>query len=74
MRGALVTVEGVEGSGKTTQCLRLAALIRARSLEAVETSEPGGTALGVAIRSLFERDGPPPMPLAQVFQGPPPST
>jgi len=32
MRGALVTVEGVEGSGKTTQCLRLAALIRARGL------------------------------------------
>lgn len=67
MRGGLITVEGVEGSGKTTQCLRLAALLRSRGLEVVETSEPDGTPLGVAIRALFERDGPPPTPLAQVF-------
>ena len=67
MRGGLITVEGVEGSGKTTQCLRLAARIRGRGLEVVETSEPGGTPLGVAVRSLFEQDGPPPTPLAQVF-------
>ena len=68
MRGVLITVEGVEASGKTTQCRRLAALLRGRGLEVVETSEPDGTPLGVAIRALFERDEPSaPTPLAQVF-------
>jgi len=68
MRGLLITLEGVEGSGKTTQCLRLAAHLRARGAEVVETSEPDGTPLGVAaVRAVIERDGPPPTPLAQTF-------
>jgi dTMP kinase len=67
MRGLLITMDGVEGSGKTTQCVRLASLLRSRGLEVTETSEPGGTPHGVAIRALFERDGPPPTPLAQTF-------
>ena len=33
----------------------------------VLTSEPDGTALGVAIRRLFEAEGPPPTPLTQTF-------
>lgn len=66
MRGALITVEGVEGSGKSTQCRRLAALLRGRGLEVVETSEPDGTALGQAIRGLFELE-PRPSPLTQAF-------
>ena len=68
MRGVLITLEGVEGSGKSTQRLRLAAHLRARGLEVVETSEPDGTPLGVAaVRAVIERDGPPPTPLAQTF-------
>jgi dTMP kinase len=68
MRGLLITLEGVEGSGKTTQRLRLAAHLRARGVEVVETSEPDGTPLGVAaVRAVIERDGPPPTPLAQTF-------
>lgn len=66
MRGALMTVEGVEGSGKSTQCRRLAALLRGRGLEVVETSEPDGTSLGLAVRSLFELE-PRPSPLTQAF-------
>src|SRR4030095_9558325 len=66
MRGALVTVEGVEGSGKTTQCRRLAARLRARGLEVIETSEPDGTALGQAVRGLFELE-PRPTALTQAF-------
>ena len=54
MRGVLITVEGVEGSGKTTQCRRLAERLRVRGLEVVETSEPDGTPLGIAIRRHFE--------------------
>ena len=68
MRGRLITLEGVEGSGKSTQGLRLAAHLRARGVEVVETSEPDGTPLGVAaVRAVIERDGPPPTPLAQTF-------
>lgn len=67
MRGLLITVEGVEGSGKTTQCERLAANLRGRGLEVVLTSEPDGTPLGASIRKLFELDAGPPTPLAQTF-------
>jgi dTMP kinase len=67
MRGMLVTVEGVEGSGKSTQCARLAESLRARGLDVVLTREPDGTPMGVALRRLFEAEGPPPVPLAQVF-------
>ena len=67
MRGALITVEGVEGSGKSTQCARLAAYLRQRGLEIVETSEPDGTPLGLRVRALFAGDGPTPTPLTQTF-------
>jgi dTMP kinase len=67
MRGALVTVEGVEGSGKSTQCARLARHLTARGLEVVQTSEPDGTPLGLRVRALFEADGPTPTPLTQTF-------
>ncbi len=67
MRGMLITVEGVEGSGKSTQCRRLAESLRVRGLDVVLTREPDGTAMGAALRKLFEADGPPPAPLAQVF-------
>ena len=67
MRGLLVTVEGVEGSGKSTQTGRLALYLRGRGLEVVQTSEPDGTPLGSRVRALFEADGPTPTPLTQTF-------
>lgn len=67
MRGVLITMEGVEGSGKSTQCARLADHLRGRGIETVLTSEPDGTPLGLAIRALFEDAGPTPAPLTQVF-------
>ena len=67
MRGLLISVEGVEGSGKTTHCKRLGQWLSARGLEVVLTSEPDGTPLGSAIRRLFEQDGMPPTPLTQTF-------
>ena len=67
MQGMLVTVEGVEGSGKSTQCKRLVEALRSRGLDVVLTREPDGTPMGAALRGLFDADGPPPAPLAQVF-------
>jgi dTMP kinase len=67
MRGVLITLEGVEGSGKSTQCALLAERLRTRGREVVLTREPDGTRLGVAIRRVFDTDGPPPTALAQTF-------
>jgi len=67
MSAVLITVEGVEGSGKSTQCMRLAQHLGGRGLEVVRTSEPDGTPLGLRVRALFEADGPTPTPLTQTF-------
>ena len=67
MPALLITVEGVEGSGKSTQCVRLARNLVGRGLEVVRTSEPDCTPLGLRVRALFEADGPPPTPLTQTF-------
>src|SRR5262249_31988834 len=67
MRGMLITFEGVEGSGKSTQCRRLAECLRTRGLDVALTREPDGTPMGAGIRRLFEAPGPPPVALAQVF-------
>lgn len=52
-RGRFISLEGGEGAGKSTQLRALAATLRARSLDVVETREPGGSASAEAIRSLL---------------------
>ncbi len=51
--GLFITLEGVEGSGKTTQAAVLADALRARGLVVTVTREPGGTRVGQAIRAIF---------------------
>jgi dTMP kinase len=53
MRGKFISLEGGEGSGKSTQCKALAAALRARGLEVVETREPGGSDGAERIRGLL---------------------
>jgi dTMP kinase len=52
-RGKFITIEGLDGCGKSTQLERLAGLLRAEGFEVVATREPGGTAVGDRIRALL---------------------
>lgn len=52
-RGRFISLEGGEGAGKSTQLRALAAALRARGLEVMETREPGGSEGAEAIRALL---------------------
>lgn len=52
-RGRFITVEGPDGSGKTTAARHLADWLRSRGRDVVLTGEPGGTALGEEVRRLL---------------------
>ncbi len=54
----LISVEGIEGAGKSTQVARLAAWLRGRGLDIVTTAEPDGTPLGAALRGWLAAAGP----------------
>jgi dTMP kinase len=51
--GKFITLEGVDGAGKSTHLDFLAGKIRARGVELVVTREPGGTVLGEKLRHLL---------------------
>jgi dTMP kinase len=51
-RGRFITLEGPEGSGKTTAARHLAEWLRGRGVDTVLTHEPGGTPLGEEIRRI----------------------
>jgi dTMP kinase len=50
--GRFLTIEGIEGVGKTTQVARLSETLRARGIGHVVTREPGGTPLAEKIRGI----------------------
>jgi dTMP kinase len=52
-RGYFITFEGLDGSGKTTQLRRLAAILDAEGHSVVTLRQPGGTHLGDRIRSIL---------------------
>lgn len=54
MTGAFITLEGGDGSGKSTQTELLHAWLDAHGHTVVRTREPGGTELGIEIRRLVQ--------------------
>ena len=50
--GRFLTIEGIEGVGKTTQVARLSAALESRGIAHVVTREPGGTPLAERIREI----------------------
>lgn len=53
MQGKFITVEGIDGAGKSTQLAWVADFVRARNRKVVMTREPGGTPLGEKLRGLL---------------------
>jgi dTMP kinase len=56
-RGKFITIEGLDGCGKSTQLERLAHVLRNQGLDVVVTREPGGTETGEKIRGLLLASG-----------------
>lgn len=53
LKGLFITLEGGEGSGKTTQALRLFQSLTAQGYDVLHTREPGGTSVAERIRRIL---------------------
>ena len=53
MSGKFITLEGMDGAGKSTHIPNIINILQARGCEVVSTREPGGTALGERLRELL---------------------
>ena len=67
-RGEFITLEGIEGVGKTTAAKCVVEVMEKLGRTVVATREPGGTALGEKIRNLaLDQHGPPITPETEAF-------
>ena len=53
MRGKFITLEGMDGAGKSTHIPTIIAALETRGISVVSTREPGGTALGEQLREIL---------------------
>ncbi len=62
MRGRFITLEGIEGVGKSTNVDHVCGRIRDQGIEVISTREPGGTPLAEQVRDLLLHQDEEPMP------------
>jgi dTMP kinase len=55
-RGKFITLEGMDGAGKSTHIPNIITALKARGVEVVSTREPGGTRIGEQLRALLLHD------------------
>lgn len=53
MRGKFITLEGVDGAGKSTHLTWMVNTLHQRDITVVQTREPGGTSLGEKLRAIL---------------------
>ena len=53
MRGKFITLEGMDGAGKSTHIPDIIKLLELKGVEVISTREPGGTVLGEQLRTLL---------------------
>jgi len=53
VRGKFITLEGMDGAGKSTHIPTIIAALETRGISVVSTREPGGTALGEQLREIL---------------------
>ncbi len=63
----LITFEGIEGSGKTTQIELLYNHLKEKGYEVIKTREPGGTTFGEALRRIFLHENLNILPLSELL-------
>jgi len=56
IRGNLITFEGIEGCGKSTQINKVYNFLKKKKINCIKTREPGGTKLAEKIRKLIIND------------------
>jgi len=53
VRGKFITLEGMDGAGKSTHILDIIKLLELKGVEVISTREPGGTLLGEQLRTIL---------------------
>ncbi len=64
-KGLLITIEGIDGSGKTTLIQNIAKQLELQKIPLIVTKEPGGTQLGLQLRAILQNQPIPVCPKAE---------
>ncbi|MGB9812962.1 MAG: dTMP kinase [Thermovenabulum sp.] len=66
-KGKFITIEGIDGAGKTTQLEKICEYIKNKGKRVIKAREPGGTALGEQLRKVLLDPDSNPVPTAEAL-------